>query len=151
MKTQIDEIKSELTRHIEDKRELSASEVADYLRELKRQDEEGYTEFLRKLDDEKLGEVAIELPEHMLKDVLQALPSEKIAGAIDELDSDDATDLLQNIEEIDEEKAGEIFLTLMRRVKRRSQSSLITKKTRRARLCRLSFSPPALARVCKRR
>ncbi len=112
MKTQIDEIKSELTRHIEDKRELSASEVADYLRELKRQDEEGYTEFLRKLDDEKLGEVAIELPEHMLKDVLQALPSEKIAGAIDELDSDDATDLLQNIEEIDEEKAGEIFYNL---------------------------------------
>ncbi len=109
---EIDEIKSELQQHIDEKQEMSASDVAEHLRELKRQDEAGYTEFLRRLDDEQLGEVAIELPEHMLKDVLQTLPSEKIADAIDELDSDDATDLLQNIEEIDEAKADEIFSNL---------------------------------------
>ena len=49
-------------------------------------------------------------PEHMLEDVIETLPHEKIVKAIEELESDDQAELLQNIGEIDEDKAEQIFL-----------------------------------------
>ena len=48
----------------------------------------------------------------MLKDVIMHIPQEKIVDAIETLESDDATDLIQNIEDIDENKAKELFDSL---------------------------------------
>lgn len=108
----IESIKSAILAHISDDIELSAADIAEYLKELKKLDENAYNELLIKLDEKDLGEAAIEMPDHMLKDVIEHIPQEKIVDAIETLESDDATDLIQNIEDIDENKAKELFDSL---------------------------------------
>ncbi|MDY2999059.1 magnesium transporter [Campylobacter hyointestinalis] len=115
MTKELDEIKEQLEKHFEEGtglNDLSPADLAEHLKVLKRHDEDEYANYLEKLDSQSLGEVAIEMPDHMLKDLIQNVPNDKIAKAIEELESDDATDLLQYIEDIDEGKAKELFCSL---------------------------------------
>ena len=111
LKSHIDETNDE---------EISSADLADHLKTLKKHDEEKYVEYLEKLDPEDLANVALEMPDHMLEDVIETIPHEKIVEAIEELESDDQAELLQNIEDINEEKAKQIatdFLGVNRIVK----------------------------------
>ncbi|NLC27484.1 MAG: magnesium transporter [Campylobacteraceae bacterium] len=89
--------------------EISPEEVARHLRRIHKGDADLFIEYMSKMPHDILGDVAMRLPDFILKDVLEKLPSVKLKEAIEELESDDATDFLQNIEEISEEKAGELF------------------------------------------
>ncbi|CAA6802267.1 MAG: Mg/Co/Ni transporter MgtE / CBS domain [uncultured Campylobacterales bacterium] len=60
---------------------------------------------LRELEAAELGAVLLELSDSSLEDSLDVLKNEKISNAIGELESDDATDLMQTLEDIDPEKA----------------------------------------------
>lgn len=111
---EIKEAKEILDSHIEEtsEDELSSVDIAEHLKTLKRHNEEEYVEYLEKLDPESLANAAIEMPDHMLKDVIDTLSTDKIVEAIEELESDDQTDLLRNIGDIDEDKAKELFCEL---------------------------------------
>ncbi len=108
------EAKEFLELFLEEKfeKEISASEVAKYLKTIKQIDEDEFIEILKKIPDEFLGDVVLELPEHYIKPIIEHISCEKLTHAIEDLESDDATDLIQEIEEIDEEKAKEIISNL---------------------------------------
>lgn len=107
----LQDIKDLVNSHIQGDIELNSAELTEHLKFLKKEDEEVYKAVLNELDSESLGEAAVQMPNHMLKDVI-ALPDEKVADAIEELESDDATDLIQNIGDIDENRAKQIFDSL---------------------------------------
>ena len=107
----LQDIKDLVNSHIQGDIELNSAELTEHLKFLKKEDEEIYKAILNELDSESLGEAAVQMPNHMLKDVI-ALPDEKVADAIEELESDDATDLIQNIGDIDENRAKQIFDSL---------------------------------------
>ncbi len=108
------EAKEFLELFLEEKfeKEISASEVAKYLKTIKQIDEDEFIEILKKIPDEFLGDVVLELPEHYIKPIIEHISCEKLTHAIEDLESDDATDLIQEIEEVDEEKAKEIISNL---------------------------------------
>ena len=107
----LQDIKDLVNSHIQGDIELNSAELTEHLKFLKKEDEEIYKAILNELDSESLGEAAVQMPNHMLKDVI-ALLDEKVADAIEELESDDATDLIQNIGDIDENRAKQIFDSL---------------------------------------
>lgn len=59
-----------------------------------------------------LGEVLLELPVSSIEDLLETIHLDIFVSALSELESDDATDLIQTIEEIDQEKANYILSKL---------------------------------------
>lgn len=91
---------------------LHPYDIAKALINLKKLDNEEFIKYLKLVPDDILGDVVLEFPENYLKDVLQEIPSIKLARAVEELESDDATDLLLDIEDINEEKAEEILSNL---------------------------------------
>ncbi len=92
--------------------DMSAAEIAKCLGPIKKEDETLYFELLEQLPNEIFGDVVLELPEHHLKSIVQNITSEKLLEAIEELESDDAATLMQDIEDVNKEKAGEIFAGL---------------------------------------
>ncbi|MBZ7987463.1 magnesium transporter [Campylobacter canadensis] len=102
----------EIVQEFLDEKDVSYAELLEALKIIKENDFLAYENILKSLDDEDLGNIASLMPEHMLSDVLELSSSKKIALAIGELESDDATDLMQSIEEISDEKANQIFANL---------------------------------------
>ncbi|MRI58114.1 MAG: magnesium transporter [Epsilonproteobacteria bacterium] len=80
---------------------LHPSEIAAYLKYLRNENEEEFYDLLRRLPDEVLGEVLLELPESIKDDAIEHLSAQKLAKAVEELDSDDAVDLVKDIEDVD--------------------------------------------------
>ncbi len=70
---------------------------------------EKFIEYIRKIPKEYLGEVLLELPENIKDEALEELSVTKLTEVVDEMDSDDAADLMQDIEDIDIEKQNEIL------------------------------------------
>lgn len=97
---------SELLKHLE---ELHPSDIANSLKKIEQNSEEDFFNVLKQLPDEILGDVLLELPENLREAAYQELSIEKLTDAVDELESDDQTDIIQEIEELDVEKAKEIF------------------------------------------
>ena len=108
MSKELELAKSQLQRHMSGEIELNSADLTDYLKGLKKDDEDAYIAILNKLDEKSLGSAAVQMPNHMLKDVI-ALPDKKVIDAIEELQSDDATDLIQYIGDIDEHRAKHLF------------------------------------------
>ena len=102
----------EIVQDFLDEKDVSYAELLEALKIIKNDDYEAYENIIKSLDDEDLGNIATLMPEHMLSDVLKLSSSTKLALALGELESDDATDLMQSIEEIDDEKANRIFSNL---------------------------------------
>ncbi|WP_458699632.1 magnesium transporter [Sulfurospirillum sp. 1307] len=92
--------------------EISASELAKYLKNIKNSDEELFFELLKRFPSDILGDIVLEFPEYYLKSILENIPSIQLSDAIEDLESDDAADLIQDIEEIDEQKAQELLSNL---------------------------------------
>jgi magnesium transporter len=88
------------------------ADIADKLKRVKKKDKEQFYEYLHKIPEEFLGDVLLELPEALRDKAYNALSSQKISLAIEELETDDATDVIQDIEDLDEQKANEILQSL---------------------------------------
>jgi len=96
----------ELLKNLE---ELHPSDIAHSLKKINKKNSDDFFLIIKKIPHETLGDVILELPDNLREDVYKELSIKKLTHAVDELDSDDATDVIQEIEEINEEKAKEIF------------------------------------------
>ncbi len=87
-------------------------EIAELLLEVRDLDEEHYLDELSRLPEELRALVLIELPRHCHEEVFEHFTPEEIADLTHSLDTDDAAELIRNIEEVDEEIAGEVLQSL---------------------------------------
>lgn len=87
-------------------------EVAGLLMNIKKVDEETFTHFLNKLPKDLLAEVIIEFPKSDQEELYERFGPKKLAGLAGELNTNDAADLIQHIEEVDEKKADAILSNL---------------------------------------
>jgi magnesium transporter len=105
-----------MKEHIKDSNELLAnlenlhqSDIAHSLKKIYKKSHEEFYVILKQLPDELLGEVILELPDYLREDIYATLSTQQLTTAVEELDSDDQTDFLQEVEEIDKHKAKAIF------------------------------------------
>ncbi|MFQ5543154.1 MAG: magnesium transporter [Nitrospiria bacterium] len=100
-----------LDKYIEDKEKnyLHPSEIANILKEIS---DEQFDYYITKLPREILGDVTLALPNRYLDDIVEAVPVKDLSVGVEELESDDQTDLIQDIEEIDIHAAKEVFDSL---------------------------------------
>ncbi len=87
-------------------------EIAGLLKTLHDEDEELYAQTLETLPSEILAEVLLEMPQQHMEEAYEQLGAEGLANLASELDTDDAADLIQHIEEVDEELAEEVLSKL---------------------------------------
>ncbi len=101
------EMRHDFELYLEDSEEhnLHASEIAYLLKKLREEDKENFFETLRKIPQDALGDVLLELPEKIKDEAIAFFSSEELAQAIEGLESDDATDLVQDIDDVDENKS----------------------------------------------
>ncbi len=99
----------ELINNIED---FHASDIADQLKKIKKKDKDQFYDTLHKIPEEYLGDVLLELPDALRDKAYNSLSNQQISHAIEELETDDATDIIQDIEEFDEQKAQHILNSL---------------------------------------
>ena len=93
--------------------EYHASDIAKIIRAIYAQEgSESFLEYMRTIPEEHLGEVLLELPENIKDEALSHLSVSQLVEIVDELDSDDATDLMQDIGDIDSDKEQEVLSSL---------------------------------------
>ncbi len=92
--------------------ELHASDIAARLKKIKKKDKEQFFKVLHQIPDEYLGEVLLELPEGLRDKAYNSLSDKQISLALEELETDDATDIIQDLEELDVKKAGDVLKSL---------------------------------------
>jgi magnesium transporter len=89
---------------------LHPSEIAYLLRKVrKKESKEAFLETLRKIPQDILGDVLLELPEKIKDEAIEYFSSEELAQAIEGLESDDATDLVLDIDDVDEDKGEAVI------------------------------------------
>ena len=86
--------------------ELHPSEIAKLLKDL---DENSFNEAIQTIPKELVGDVALELPDRYFGDIIDSFTVQELAVAVTELESDDQTDFMQELEEVNEEIAQEVF------------------------------------------
>lgn len=87
-------------------------DISELLMELRDHDESLYLEKLSQLPEELRALVLIELPKHCHEEVVEYFTPGEIADLTNILDTDDAAELIRNIEEVDEAVAGEVLQSL---------------------------------------
>jgi magnesium transporter len=92
-----------------DQSELHPAEIANLLRELGESD---FQKSISKIPNEIIGDVALELPDRYFGDVVELLNVEELSTAVKELESDDQTDFMQELEEVDRNTADAVFNAL---------------------------------------
>ena len=107
--TNIKKTPKKLLENIEN---LHPSDIANSLKKIEKKSKDDFFLILKKLPDDILGDVILELPDFLRENVYKELSIAKLAEAVEELESDDATDIFQEIEEHDEEKAKKVFNAL---------------------------------------
>jgi len=88
---------------------LHPMDVSAYLKTVFKEDKNIFFSELKRLPKEFLGEVLLDFPEKILEETVKYLPKNDLIQAAKELDSDDATDFIQEIEEINSKKSESIF------------------------------------------
>ena len=86
--------------------ELHPSEIAKLLKDL---DESSFNAAIQTIPKELVGDVALELPDRYFGDIVDSFTVQELAVAVTELESDDQTDFMQELEEVNEEIAQEVF------------------------------------------
>ena len=86
--------------------ELHPSEIANLLKDLSEKDLNKAIQFIPK---ELIADVALELPDRYFEDVVESFTVQELAESVTELESDDQTDFMQELEEIDSQMAQEVF------------------------------------------
>lgn len=86
--------------------EIHPSDIAKILQDLS-DDEFGIA--LKKIPKDLIGDVALALPDRYFEDVVESLSVDELGYAVTELESDDQTDFMQELEEVDEDVASKVF------------------------------------------
>ena len=86
--------------------ELHPSEIANLLKDL---DEKSFNEAVQAIPKELIADVALELPDRYFEDVVESFTTKELADSVAELESDDQTDFMQELEEVDEGIAKAVF------------------------------------------
>jgi len=100
----MDKLKEYLNSHHND--ELHPSEIANLLKDL---NEKSFNEAIQSIPKELIADVALELPDRYFEDVVESFTPQEIAESVAELESDDQTDFIQELEEVDHGIATEVF------------------------------------------
>jgi magnesium transporter len=100
----MDKLKEYLNAHPND--ELHPSEIANLLKDM---DEKSFDEAVQSIPKEHIADVALELPDRYFEDVVESFTPKELADSVAELESDDQTDFIQELEEVDHNVAQEVF------------------------------------------
>ena len=100
----MDKLTQYLNTHPND--ELHPSEIANLLKDM---DEKSFDEAVQFIPKELIADVALELPDRYFEDIVESYSPKELADSVAELESDDQTDFMQELEEVDEEIAQEVF------------------------------------------
>lgn len=100
----MDKLTQYLNAHSHD--ELHSSEIANLLKDL---DEKSFNEAVQSIPKELIADVALELPDRYFEDVVESFSAKEIAQSVSELESDDQTDFIQELEEVDSQMAKDVF------------------------------------------
>jgi magnesium transporter len=100
----MNKLRQYLNAHSND--ELHPSEIANLLKDL---DEKNFDEAIQSIPKEFIADVALELPDRYFEDVVESFTPKELADSVAELESDDQTDFIQELEEVDHEVAKEVF------------------------------------------
>ncbi|WP_295421018.1 magnesium transporter [Sulfurovum sp.] len=100
----MDKLTEYLNAHPHD--ELHPTEIAKLLKDL---DEKSFDKAVQAIPKELIADVALELPDRYFEDVVESFTPEEIAKSVAELESDDQTDFIQDLEEVDHSIAKEVF------------------------------------------
>jgi magnesium transporter len=92
--------------------DLHESDIAEILTEIKKEDNEKFYDYLTSLPPEILGDTFLELPDKYQDDLSMEMSAEELARVVNELSTDDATDMVQKIEENDAQKARDVIAQL---------------------------------------
>ncbi len=85
---------------------LHPSEIAAQLKELNENDFQSY---IVQLPKEIIGDVTLHLPDRYFDTIINSLSIEDLCIAVTELESDDQTDFMQDLEEVDQTIAQAVF------------------------------------------
>jgi len=86
--------------------ELHPAEIAKLLKDL---DESSFNAAIQTIPQELIGDVALELPDRYFEDVIESFTVQELAAAVTELESDDQTDFMQDLEDVNDKIAQEVF------------------------------------------
>jgi len=86
--------------------ELHPSEIANLLKDM---NEKSFDEAVQSIPKELIADVALELPDRYFEDVVESFTPKELAQSVAELESDDQTDFMQELEEVDHGIAKEVF------------------------------------------
>lgn len=100
----MDKLTEYLNAHPHD--ELHPSEIAKLLKDL---DEKSFNEAVQSIPKELIADVALELPDRYFEDVVESFTPQELAESVAELESDDQTDFIQELEEVDHNIAKAVF------------------------------------------
>ncbi len=100
----MDKLTQYLNEHSHD--ELHPSEIANLLKDL---NEKSFAEAVHFIPKELIADVALELPDRYFEDVVESFTTKEIADSLGELESDDQTDFMQELEEVDSQMAKDVF------------------------------------------
>ena len=92
-----------------DSHEISEIHPSKIVKILKKLDDSDFSEALKLVPKDLLGDVALALPDRYFDDVVENLSIDELSHAVTELESDDQADFMQELEEVDEIKASEVF------------------------------------------
>jgi magnesium transporter len=100
----MDKFTQYLNTHPKD--ELHPSEIAKLLKDM---NEKSFEEAIQSIPKELIADVALELPDRYFEDVIESFTPQELAQSVAELESDDQTDFIQELEEVDHSIAQEVF------------------------------------------
>lgn len=100
----MDKLTQYLNAHPHD--ELHPSEIAKLLKDL---NEKSFDEAVQFIPKDLIADVALELPDRYFEDVIESFTTKELADSVAELESDDQTDFMQELEEVDEGIATAVF------------------------------------------
>ncbi|MCW8953866.1 MAG: magnesium transporter [Sulfurimonas sp.] len=92
--------------------ELSEIHPSDIAKILKQLDDKEFVDALKLVPKDLIGDVALALPDRYFDDVVENLSVDELSHAVTELESDDQVDFMNELGEVDENIASEVFDTL---------------------------------------
>ncbi len=100
-------LKDYLNAH--DASEMHPSDIANILRAL---DDEAFSSAIKLVPKDLVGDVALALPDRYFDDVVENLSVDELSHAVTELESDDQVEFMQELGDVDEKVASEVFENL---------------------------------------
>jgi len=104
--------KKEQDKLLQELETLHPADGAQKLKEIAKQSQKDYEKLIKKLPTNIVGEILLHLPDALRDESYGFLSINKLKDVISDLDSDDATDIVQDIEDFSKTKASKVFASL---------------------------------------